>query len=322
MMFRPRLICAAAMVLATIGVADAQTWPARPIKAVIPFGAGSATDLVPRVVFEQMSAGLGQPVIVENRGGAGGSIGANTVAKADPDGYTMLATSSAHTISPGIYENLPYNASSDFAGVGLFGSVANVMIIAPSKGFETIQEFVAAAKAKPNSMNFASVGIGSAVHISAERFRLSAGYEATHIPFKGGAEALTEIVAGRVDYYFCPISTAMPFILDGKVIPLVVSSPTRAASLPNVPTTLEAGFPNSDYTVWIGLFAPAKTPRPIIDRMHTEMRKALDSPALQERLKTLGVEPLPLTPVQMDERVKSEIEAFRQFAKAAGLKAN
>ena len=277
MMFRPRLICAAAIVLATIGVADAQTWPARPIKAVIPFGAGSATDLVPRVVFEQMTAGLGQPVIVENRGGAGGSIGANAVAKADPDGYTLLATSSAHTISPGIYENLPYNASSDFAGIGLFGSVANVMIIAPSKGFKTIQEFVAAAKAKPNSMNFASVGIGSAVHISAERFRLSAGYEATHIPFKGGAEALTEIVAGRVDYYFCPISTAMPFILDGKVIPLVVSSPTRAASLPNVPTTLEAGFPNSDYTVWIGLFAPAKTPRPIIDRMHTEMRKALDS---------------------------------------------
>jgi tripartite-type tricarboxylate transporter receptor subunit TctC len=310
------------MMLACAATALADTYPSRTIKAIIPFGAGSATDVVPRLVFEQLGSQLGQAIVVENRGGAGGTIGANAAAKSDPDGYTLLATSSAHTISPGLYGTLPYDASADFAGVGLVGSVPNVLIIAPSRGLKTIAEFVAAAKAKPNSMNFASVGIGSAVHISAERFRLSAGYEATHIPFKGGAEALTEVVAGRVDYYFCPISTALPFIRDGKVLPLVVSSPQRAASLPDVPTTLEAGFPNSDYTVWIGVFAPAKTPRPIVDKLHSEMQKALASPALQQRLVQLGVEPLPLSPTQIDERVKSEIEAFRQFAKEAGLKAN
>jgi tripartite-type tricarboxylate transporter receptor subunit TctC len=317
----PFISMAAAAVLFT-SAAKADNYPSRPIKAVIPFGAGSATDIIPRIVFEQMSSQMGQTIVVENRGGAGGTIGANAVAKSDPDGYTIMATSSAHTLSPGLYSVLPYDASADFAGVGLIGSNANVMIISPSKGFKTIQEFVAAAKAKPNSVNFATVGVGSAVHISAERFRISAGYEATHIPFKGGAEALSEVVAGRVDYYFCPVATALPFIREGKLTPLVTSSPTRSALLPDVPTTLEAGFANSDYSVWIGIFAPAKTPRPIVEKLHEEMKKAIAAPAVQERLRKLGVEPLPLSPSEMDKRVKDGIEAFKVFAKEAGLKAN
>ena len=241
--------------------AFAESYPSKPIRAIIPFGAGSATDVIPRIVFDELSARLGQPIIVENRGGAGGTIGAAAVAKADPDGYTLLVHSSAHTITPAIYPNLSYDAGSDFFAVGAIGNVPNVLIIAPSKGLKTLAEFVAAAKAKPGSFNFASVGVGSAVHLSAERFRIAAGYEAQHIPFKGGAEALTEVIAGRVEYYFCPIATALPHIRDGKLLGLAVSSPKRASALPDVPTTLEAGFADSDYTFWIGVFAPAKTRR-------------------------------------------------------------
>ena len=187
--------------LAVPHTAWADEWPDRPIRVVIPFGAGSATDVIPRIVFDRMSAQLGQPIIVENRGGAGGTIGAGMVAKAKPDGYTLLTNSSAHTIASSIYANLNYHPANDFAAIGSMGNVPNVLIISPSKGIKTLRDFVAKAKAKPGSFNFASVGVGSAVHLSAERFRVSAGYEAVHIPFKGGSEALTEVIAGRVDYY-------------------------------------------------------------------------------------------------------------------------
>src|SRR5262245_26450430 len=191
-----------AIALTACGVAQADTYPSKPIRAIIPFGAGSATDVIPRIVFDELSARLGQPIIVENRGGAGGTIGAAAVAKADPDGYTILVNSSAHTITPAIYPNLSYDAGADFAAIGAIGNVPNVLIIAPSKGIKTLKEFVDTARARPGSFNFASVGVGSAVHLSAERFRIAAGYEAQHIPFKGGAEALTEVIAGRVEYYF------------------------------------------------------------------------------------------------------------------------
>jgi tripartite-type tricarboxylate transporter receptor subunit TctC len=220
-----RLLLVLACLFGVWDGATAEGWPTKPIRAIIPFGAGSATDVVPRIVLEQLAAQLGQPIVVENRGGAGGTIGSALVAKAEPDGYTILVNSSAHTITPSIYPNLSYDVARDFAAVAAIGNVPNVLIIAPSKGLNTVQNFVAAAKAKPGSFNFGSVGIGSAVHLSAERFRLSAGYEAVHIPFKGGAEALTEVIAGRVDYYFCPIATALPHIRDGRLLGLVVSSP-------------------------------------------------------------------------------------------------
>ena len=269
---KPTSLVALLVLLSASPNAWADVWPDRPIRTVIPFGAGSATDVIPRIVFERMSSQLGQPMVVENRAGAGGSIGTAMVAKAKPDGYTLLAHSSAHTIAPSIYGNLGFHPANDFAAIGSMGSVPNVLIISPSKGIKTLREFVAKAKAKPGSFNFASVGVGSAVHLSAERFRVSAGYEAVHIPFKGGPEALTEVIAGRVDYYFCPIATALPHIKDGRLLALAVSSPTRAASLPDVPTTLEAGYPDSDYTLWVGLFAPAGTAPTIVQRLHSEMQ--------------------------------------------------
>ncbi len=302
--------------------ASAQSWPARPIRAIIPFGPGSAIDVVPRVVFEQMSAQLGQSIVVENRGGAGGTIGAAMVAKSEPDGLTILVHSSAHTITPSIYPNLSFDPARDFVTVGAIGNVPNVMIIAPSRGFKTVQDYVAWAKSHPGAANYASLGVGSAVQLSAERFRISAGFDAVHIPFKGGAEALTEIIAGRVDYYFCPIATALPHIQGGALAGLAVSSPARASALPDVPTTLESGYPNSDYMFWMGVFMPARTPPEIVAKFYQEMRKALDAPAVKAKLAGLSVEPMPLTTAEFDAQVKREFVSNVAFAKAAGLKPN
>jgi len=314
------------LVLATLsavtGTAFADNYPSKPIRAIIPFGAGSAVDVVPRLVFEQLGQQLGQTIVVENRGGAGGTLGTAAVAKAEPDGYTLLVHTSAHSIAPALYPALSYDVIKDFATVGAIGSVPNVMIIAPSKGFKTAKDYVAHSKANPTSATYASLGVGSAVHMSAERFRISAGFDATNIPFKGGAEAITEIIAGRVDFYFCPIATSMPHIKAGRLAGLAVSSPKRASAMPDIPTTLELGFPDSDYTFWMGVFMPAKTPPAIVAKFGDEMRKALQAPALKEKLATLGVEAMPLTAAQFDAQVKQEVVTYGVFAKTAGLKGN
>src|SRR3954454_6546107 len=281
----PLRVCLIAAYLPLMyAAASAQTWPSRPIRAIIPFGAGSATDLVPRIVFDQLSPQLGQPIVVENRTGAGGTLGTNAVAQADPDGYTLLAHSNAFSVSPAIYANLPYDTEKDFAPIAPFGSLPAVLIIAPSKGYKTIQEMVAAAKAKPGSFNFGSVGVGSGTHLSSEKFKLAAGFDATHVPFRGGPEALTEVITGRIDFYFCPINTALPYIREGKLVALVMNGATRAPELPDVPTTLEAGYRNADFPIWIGLLAPAGTPAAIVDKLNAETIKAVKNPNAQERL--------------------------------------
>jgi tripartite-type tricarboxylate transporter receptor subunit TctC len=309
------------LVLGTVQ-ASAQTWPIKPIRTIVPFAAGSFTDVLPRVVLDQIATQIRQPIIVENRGGAGGTIGTGTVAKADPDGYTLLATSSAHTIAPAIYPNLSYDTARDLAGVASLGLSPLVMIIAPSKGIRTVQDFVTAAKAKPGTINFASAGVGSATHLSAERFIASAGFQATHIPYKGGPEALTDVIAGRADFYFCPLGTALPQVRSGTVLALAVSTPQRAASLPDVPSTLEAGFVDSDYSFWVGVFAPVKTPREIVDRLHAETQQALQAANVKARLSELGVDPMPMSPSEFDTLVKKEIVTSATLAKAAGLKPN
>jgi len=213
---------------ATAAVAD--NWPSHLIKATIPFGAGSATDVVPRLVFDRLSAELGQPIVIENRVGAGGTLGTGQVAKSDPDGYSILAHSSALTIAPAIFSNLTFDATRDLSSVLMIGSSANVMIVPKERPWKTIQEFIADAKAKPGSISFGSVGIGSAVHISAEKFRLAAGIEATHVPYRGGSEVIADILGGRIDLYFCPLATALPLIREGQVRALVVSTPKRRRS--------------------------------------------------------------------------------------------
>ena len=301
--------------------ASAQAWPAgKTIRAVVPFTAGSTIDIIGRIVLDPLSRQLGQTIVIENRGGAGGSIGSAQVAKADPDGYTLLINAAAHSGAPAAYPNLPYDAAKDFSGVACFGSVPNVLLIAPSKGIKTLKEFV--AKAKEGNMTFASAGVGSATHWAAERFRISADFKATHVPFRGGPEQLTEVMTGRVDFCLIGISSGLPFIKEGKMLALAVSSAKRSPTLPDVPTTLEAGYKNSDYNYWTGMLVPSKTPRPIVDRLHAEVTKALALPDVKEKLAKTGVEPAPLTPTEMDAMNQREIDLNFAIAKEAGLKFN
>ena len=302
--------------------ARAETWPTKPLRAIVPVGAGSTTDIIPRVVFEQLSAQLGQSIVVENRTGAGGTIGSAFVAKADPDGYTILAHGSALTISPSLYSNLGYDPARDFAAVVPFGITPSVLVVPPAKGWKTVGDLVAAAKAKPGALNFSSVGVGSATHLSAERFRRSAGVEAVHVPFKGGAEAMTEVIAGRIDFFFGPVALVLPQIQDGKLAALAVNGAKRSAALPDVPTTLEAGIANAEYPIWLGMFLPAKTPRDIVDKLNRETLKALQEPKVRDKLAALGFEPMVMTPAEFDAHVEKEIAVNAALVKAAGIKAH
>ena len=317
-LFNRVLFAAVSVLLAT--AAQAESWPSRLIKATIPFGAGSATDVVPRLVFDRLSAELGQPIVVENRAGAGGTVGTAAIAKSEPDGYSILAHSSALTIAPAIFPNLSYDATKDLASVLMIGSSANVMIVPNVRPWKTIQDFIADAKAKPGSISFGSVGIGSAVHISAEKFRLAAGIEATHVPYRGGAEVIADILGGRIDLYFCPLATALPLIKEGQVKALVVSTNKRVADLPDVPTPAEIGLKNADSAIWFGVFVPARAPRDIVERLHAAGEKVLSDPATQESLKKLGVEPMPLGPKDMDDLVARETAANLELIKTAGIK--
>lgn len=314
-----RWSCVVACALVSFA-ARADVWPSKLIKGIIPFGAGSATDVVPRIVFERLGAELGQAIVVENRTGAGGTLGTGAVAKADPDGYTVLAHSSALTIAPAIFTNLTFDATKDLSSVLMIGQSANVMIVPMSRPWKTVQDFLAAARVKDASITFGSVGVGSAVHISAEKFRIAGGFEATHVPYRGGSEVITDILGGRIDFYFCPLSTALPLIKEGQVRALVVSTPTRVADLPDVPTPAEAGLKDADSSIWFGIFVPAKTPRDIVDKMHAAGVKVLADPNMQASLKKLGVEPYPMEPKDMDALVVKETAANMTLLKSAGIK--
>ena len=314
-----RAICLAASLFAA-STAQADTWPSRVIRATIPFGAGSAADVVPRLVFDRLAAELGQPIVIENRVGAGGTVGTGALAKAEPDGYNILAHSSALTVAPALFLNLTYDTTKDLAGALMLGSSANVMIVPNERPWKTVQDFIADAKAKPGSISFGSVGIGSAVHISSEKFRLAAGVQATHVPYRGGSEVITDILGGRIDFYFCPLATALPLIKEGRVKALVVSTNKRVADLPDVPTPTDIGLKDADSQIWFGVFVPAKTPRDIVEKLHAAGGKVLADPAMQQSLKKLGIEPMPLSPKEMDELVAREMAANFELIKAAGIK--
>jgi len=304
-----------------IPVAHAQTWPAKPLRAVIPVGAGSSTDIVHRLVLEQLATGLGQPIVVENRVGAGGTIGSAAVAKSQPDGYTLLAHGSAHTIAPALYKSLPFDPVRDFVPIVPIGISPSVLVALPAKGVRTTQALVAAAKARPGALNFSSVGIGSATHLSAERFASSAGIHVVHVPFKGGAEAMLEVIAGRVDFFFGPVALVLPQIRDGKLLALAVNGAKRSATLPNVPTLQEAGYAGAEYPIWFGLFAPARTPDPTVEKLNRETLKALQAPAVREKLSGLGVDTMVMSPQEFKAHVEKEVALNATLAKQAGLKA-
>jgi tripartite-type tricarboxylate transporter receptor subunit TctC len=294
-------------------------YPNKPIRVIVPFAAGSTTDIIARAIADKMGQSMGQTLVIDNRGGASGTIGQQAVATAAPDGYTIMIHSSSHTVSPSTFAKLPFDTTADFVGVTPISSTPNVLVISPSKNIKTLQELLTAARAKPGSMNFASAGQGSATHLNAEKFKLAAKIEATNIPFKGSGEAVTEVMSGRVDYYFSPIAPVIGQIRAGQLLPLAVGSPKRASALPQVPTTAEAGVPGSEFNFWIGMMAPAKTPRDIVNRLHDEVVKALNTPEVKERFATLGADAWTLSPEQFDSYIKDEIKSNAVLVKAAGL---
>lgn len=316
-----RLMLTGAALAATLpGIVLAQAgYPSKPIRVIVPFAAGSTTDIIARAITDKMGASLGQQLVVDNRAGASGTIGQGVVASAEPDGYTIMVHSSSHTVSPSTFAKLPFDTLTAFAGVTPISATPNVLVIAPSKNIKSVQALVAAAKSSPAGLNFASAGQGSATHLNAEKFKLAAGINATNIPFKGSAEAVNEVLAGRVDYYFSPIAPVIGQIKAGALVPLAVGSSRRASALPDVPTTAEAGVPGSEFNFWIGMMVPAKTPREIVNRLNAEVLKALATPEVKERFQQLGADAWTMSPEQFDAYIKAEVASNAMLVKAAGL---
>ncbi len=321
-MWQRWLLAAIALLATALSSVHAQSWPSKPVRIIVPVTAGSAVDITARTVAEQLSQQLGQTFVVENRTGAGGTTGMGYVAKSvEPDGYTILVHSAAFVIQPSTFPNLGFDGGKDFAGVTLLANVPLVLIASPNR-YKSLRDLVTTAKAKPNAVNYATVGYGAAAHLTAERLRLSAGFEAQQIPFRGAPEAVNEVLAERVDFFFAPTLAAVPLVRAGKLSALAVSSSKRAIALPDVPTTIEAGYPNSDYNFWIGMWLPLKTPRDIVDRLHAETRKAMALKSIQDKLSALGSEPADMTSAEFDKFVQAEIALNAALVKAAGIKPN
>lgn len=312
---------ATSMFAAAPAFAQGGDWPkAGPIKFIVPFTAGSGTDVLARTVGEKLGTALGIQVIIENKPGAGGTLGAAQVAKSAADGYTFLVHSSGHVVNPALYPKLPYDTLKDLDGVSPLASLPNVLVVAPAAGVKDVADLVARAKAKPG-MFYASAGNGSATHMNAEKFRVAAGITAQHIPFRGTPEAITETIAGRTDWFFAPLVSALPLIKDGKLQALAVGTTSRSPVLPNVPAITEtAGMSNAAYTFWVGLFAPAKTPKAIVARMHDEVAKVLAMPDVKERLDKLGANPMPMGQQAFEKYLDDETAAAAALVKAAGIK--
>ena len=315
-----RFVAAATLLWACAVVAFAQSYPNRVVKLIVPFTAGSATDILARTYGQKLSELWKQSVVVENHPGAGGTIGAALVAKSPPDGYTLLVHSAAQAYNPSIYTSLTYDTTKDFIDIAALGGQPNVLVVAPASGIKSVADLIAQAKQKPGQLNFASAGQGSGTHINAEKFKLAAGIDIVHIPYKGTPEALTDTMAGRVTFYFSPISAALPFVRDGKLTALAVSTAKRSSVLPNVPTIAESGLPGFDYSLWVGLFAPAGTPGDVIDKIARDVRTATDSAEVKERFTTLGAEAMPMSTAQFKQFVETEIVDSGKVIKAAGIK--
>ncbi|CAN7159695.1 tripartite tricarboxylate transporter substrate binding protein [Variovorax paradoxus] len=299
-------LAAALAAISTLGAAHAQNpWPGtQPIKLVVPFTAGSGTDIVARLVAEKLGPALGTSVVVDNKPGAGG---------------TLLVHSAGHLVNPWIYKGLSYDTIKDFTGITPMASLPNVLVTGPSH-FANVRDLVAKAKANPGGLNYGSAGNGSATHMNAEVFRLAAGLDAQHVPFRGTPEAMTEVMAGRVDWFFAPMVSALPLIKSGKLQALAVGTAKRSPALPEAPTTVEAGVPGSEYLFWVGLFAPAKTPQPVVDRLQAEVAKIMASPELKERLDKLGAEPFTMPSAQFNKFIADETTKAQQVVKAASIK--
>ena len=315
-----RLVLATLLAFATTA-AIAQPFPSKPIRIIVPFTPGSATDTMARPIAEKLSSAFGQQVLVENRPGAGGTIGIGALAKSPPDGHTLAVVSTGHVVNPVLYANLPYDTLKDFSGVAPLAGLPSVLVVSPSLGVKNVRDLVAMAKAKPGQLNYATAGIGSAAHISAEKFRMAAGIDAVHVPLKGSPESLTETMGGRTHFTWTPLSTAVGQIRGGQLLALAVSTARRSPAFPDVPTIAEAGFPRGEFNFWVGMLAPAGTPRDTLARLNAEIQRALQSPDMLERLAKLGAEPMSMSPQQYDAFIREEFSVLGEVMRASGVKA-
>jgi tripartite-type tricarboxylate transporter receptor subunit TctC len=308
---------AAATVLGTPVMA--QEWPARSVLVVSPFATGTTYDLVARLVLDQVAREIGQSFAIENRPGGGGSVGVTSVVKAAPDGYTFLLSSSSMSAAVILHRSLPYDAVHDLAPVALLGGEPSILLAAPGKNFSTVDDLVAAAKANPGKLKFASVGIGSASHLAGERFRLVAEIDVQHIAYGGPVEALNDLAAGRIDFYFVPIPPALPLAAQGKAIPLAVSTTIRWPALPDLPTLAEMGYPISTFLTWCGLSAPAKTPHPIIDKLNDAIGDVLDLPAIKFKFERIGFKPEQMDPEEYGKFFADDVATTIELGKEAHI---
>lgn len=313
-----RLIMAAFAVIATQGWAA--DFPTKPVRFIVAFPPGSSTDIVGRLYTNKWTEMWGQTVLADNRGGAGGTIAAGVAARANPDGYTLLLHSSGQAVNPALYAKLPYDTQKDFVDIGMLAQQPNVLVTSPNSSFKSVQDLISAAKAKPGAINFASAGIGSGTHMNLEKFNFVAKVKVNHIPYKGSGEVLTDVVGGRVDFYFAPISAVLGFIQSNRVRALAVSTAKRAGVLPNVPTIAESGVPGFEFSLWFGVWAPAGVPQPVINKIAASIKTAAHDPVVHEKLVTLGNETVDMTPAQFAKFVRAEIKSSSELLKAAGIK--
>jgi tripartite-type tricarboxylate transporter receptor subunit TctC len=298
----------------------AQSYPTKSVRVIIPNSPGSGLDIVGRWVSQKLSETWGQPVVVDNRPGAGGTLGTGIVARSPTDGYTLLVAASNHAVNLALYNNLPYDTFKDFLEIAPLAALYEALVVSPSAGVKNVSELIAAAKARPGQLTFASAGMGGATHFSGEKFRLAAGIDVVHVPYKGGPEGMTDVMMGRVTYYLPPIGTALPFIKAGKLVALGVSGRQRSALLPEVPTIAEAGVANFEDMLWFGMWVPARVPAWIVDKLAKDTSRALAAPDLREQFRSLAAEPMSMTRTEFARFVRSEAEAAARVAKAAGIK--
>jgi tripartite-type tricarboxylate transporter receptor subunit TctC len=321
-MYKRKWITAAAVsffLVTLCGASAAQTYPGKPIRLVLPFPPGAPSDMVGRTIGQKMSEQMGQNFIPDNRAGAGGTVGLAMVAKSPPDGYTILVTSPTIALGPLLYSNLAFDVK-DFAPVARLASIENVMLLHPSVPAKTLKEFIAIARANPGKLNYGSGGAGTTNHLANELLKSLEKINLVHVPYKGATVATTALMGGEVDEVILGVAPALPFIKGGRVKPLVVLSEKRVATLPNVPTSKEAGFPNFQMSIWYGMFAPAGTPREVISRLHREVAKALDDPTLRQHMSNAGMDPWLGTPEDMGSLVRNETNRYAKIIQSAGIR--
>jgi tripartite-type tricarboxylate transporter receptor subunit TctC len=316
-------LAAAAAIAPGLAAAQApDAWPSKPVRLILPFPPGGGTDILGRLIAERLTAGLGQPVVTENRGGAGGNVGAEAAARSAPDGYTIVLVAPSLAISPSLYSKLNYDPVRDFAPVSLVATVPNVMITHPSVPANTLAEFIQLAKTKPGGMNFGSGGSGTSNHLACELFNIVAGVRLVHIPYKGVNLAMQDVLSGQIHFVVIGVPAAAPHIKAGKLRALALVAPQRSAALPDIPTVAEAGLRDFEVTTWYGILAPAGTPRPIVARLNAEIVRVMHAPEVKERLASMATDPVTSTPEEFADYIKKEIAKWGDVVRKAGLKAD